>query len=109
MRFLVDAQLPPALVRWLIAQGHEATHVFDLNLTTAPDPAIWEHATATSAVIVTKDEDFSLRIQLGHEGPAVIWIRLGNLRTRPLLEKCAAVWADAVAAIERGEHLVEIA
>jgi len=24
MRFLVDAQLPPALARWLAAQGHEA-------------------------------------------------------------------------------------
>jgi len=26
MRFLVDAQLPPALARWLAAQGHEAEH-----------------------------------------------------------------------------------
>jgi predicted nuclease of predicted toxin-antitoxin system len=24
MRFLIDAQLPPALARWLAAQGHEA-------------------------------------------------------------------------------------
>jgi predicted nuclease of predicted toxin-antitoxin system len=32
MRFLVDAQLPPALARWLAAQGHEAAHVGDLGL-----------------------------------------------------------------------------
>lgn len=25
MRFLVDAQLPPALARWLVGQGHLAT------------------------------------------------------------------------------------
>ena len=29
MRLLVDAQPPPALARWLTAQGHDAQHVFD--------------------------------------------------------------------------------
>lgn len=32
MRFLVDAQLPPALARWLAAQGHEAEHVGDIGM-----------------------------------------------------------------------------
>jgi predicted nuclease of predicted toxin-antitoxin system len=27
MRFLIDAQLPPALARWLAERGHEAVHV----------------------------------------------------------------------------------
>jgi predicted nuclease of predicted toxin-antitoxin system len=27
MKFLVDAQLPPALCGWLEARGHEAEHV----------------------------------------------------------------------------------
>jgi predicted nuclease of predicted toxin-antitoxin system len=31
MRFLVDAQLPPALANWLAAQGHDAAHVADLD------------------------------------------------------------------------------
>jgi len=31
MRFLGDAQ-PPALVRWLAAEGHEAEHVGDLDM-----------------------------------------------------------------------------
>jgi predicted nuclease of predicted toxin-antitoxin system len=61
MRFLVDAQLPPALARWLAANGHEATHVSDVGLQTASDPAIWDHALAVSSVIVTKDEDFAQR------------------------------------------------
>lgn len=29
MRFLVDAQLPPALARWLAAKSHETVHVGD--------------------------------------------------------------------------------
>lgn len=31
MRFLIDAQLPVALARWLAAGGHEAAHVGDLG------------------------------------------------------------------------------
>lgn len=27
MRCLIDAQLPPALARWLTAEGHDASHV----------------------------------------------------------------------------------
>ncbi|MGH7886297.1 MAG: DUF5615 family PIN-like protein [Candidatus Binatia bacterium] len=30
MKFLVDAQLPPRLARWLQAEGHEAAHTRDL-------------------------------------------------------------------------------
>lgn len=40
MRFLVDAQLPPALARWLVERSHEAEHVFDLGMIKASDPKI---------------------------------------------------------------------
>jgi predicted nuclease of predicted toxin-antitoxin system len=32
MKFLIDAQLPPALCEWLRARGHEADHVADLGM-----------------------------------------------------------------------------
>ena len=32
MRFLVDAQLPPALADWLVERGYEAKAVRDLGL-----------------------------------------------------------------------------
>ena len=91
MRFLVDAQLPPALARWLAKQGHQAVHVDDVRLREATDDDIWEYAARTAAVIVSKDEDFALRVQLARAGPAVIWVRLGNTRTAPLIERCAAL------------------
>jgi predicted nuclease of predicted toxin-antitoxin system len=37
MRFLVDAQLPPALARWLAGKGHEAEHVADRQMEAASD------------------------------------------------------------------------
>ena len=58
MRFLVDAQLPPALARWLAANGHTAEHVADRQLEAASDSAIWDWALREAAVIITKDEDF---------------------------------------------------
>jgi hypothetical protein len=58
LNFLVDAQLPPALARWISGRGHEAIHVFDIALLKATDPDIWEHARQQNAVIICKDEDF---------------------------------------------------
>ena len=53
MRFLVDAQLPPALARWLAERGHIAEHVFDLGQTTADGRKIWEYEAAAGASIAT--------------------------------------------------------
>jgi len=107
LRFLVDAQLPPALARRIESLGHSAEHVADCGLTTAADDAIRSYATKTGAAIVTKDEDFAVRRVL-QEGPAVVWIRIGNTRRAELLRRIEADFAAIVAALERGETLVEI-
>ena len=108
MRFLVDAQLPPALARWFVAKGHEAEHVGDRGMQAASDTAIWDHALASAAVIVTKDEDFAQRKVLTAAGPVVVWIRLPNTRRRDLLAWFETILPDALAALERGETLVEV-
>ena len=54
MRFLVDAQLPPALARWLVGKGHEAEHLADCGLAEASDRPIWRYALDAGAVILTK-------------------------------------------------------
>ena len=108
MRFIVDAQLPPALARWLVARGHEATHVSDIGLRDAEDTPIWRHAIATQAVILTKDEDFAHRFRQGGVCPIVVWFRLGNTNRHALL-----VWFDSLLPkverlIESGERFIEI-
>jgi predicted nuclease of predicted toxin-antitoxin system len=75
VRFLVDAQLPPALARRLEAQGHVAKHVADRGLVSASDDAIRDYAVGAAAVIVTKDENFAVH-QLLTGGPAVVWLRV---------------------------------
>jgi predicted nuclease of predicted toxin-antitoxin system len=106
VRFLVDAQLPPALARWLAAAGHQAEHVADVGLAHASDPIVWQHAAETQAVIVTKDEDFALRAQLRPSGPPVAWIRYGNVRRAELLRRFSTVWPSVADALARGEGLI---
>jgi predicted nuclease of predicted toxin-antitoxin system len=50
VKFLVDAQLPPALARWLGEAGYEAAHVEDVGLRDAEDSAIWAHALESGEV-----------------------------------------------------------
>lgn len=108
MRFLIDAQLPPALARWLVAAGHDAEHVADVGLASAQDGAIWRYALKIGAVIVSKDEDFAQRKILEEKGPAVVWIRLSNTRRRELLLWFEAMLPAIVEALERGETLIEL-
>jgi predicted nuclease of predicted toxin-antitoxin system len=91
VKFLIDANLPPTLARWLISEGHEAQHLSDLGMERSPDYEIWARARELDACIVTKDEDFILLQALDRAGPAIVWIRIGNavrgvlLRRLPLL------------------------
>lgn len=107
MRFLVDAQLPPALTRWLKEKGHDADHVGDLHLIDAEDPEIWQRARSMGAAIITKDADFSVRT-VTSSGPAVIWIRTGNTTNRALLSQLESFWPEIEAALQRGEKLIEV-
>ena len=108
MRFLVDAQLPPALARWLTAEGHDAEHVGDRQMATASDADIWDYAVQTGSAIITKDEDFAQRKTLSGAGPAVVWIRLPNTRRNVLLAWFATMLPNIVSALARGETLIEV-
>jgi predicted nuclease of predicted toxin-antitoxin system len=108
MRFIVDAQLPPALARWLSSCGHEALHVGDRNMAAASDREIWNFARTIQAVIITKDEDFARLRIMEADGPAIVWLRLPNSRRNTLLASFEIILPDILTALERGETLVEI-
>lgn len=108
MRFLVDAQLPPALASWLNGQGHSASHVFDLDLARADDRAIWNQAIEMGAVIVTKDEDFAVRKVLEKVGPSIVWVRFGNTTRPEVIRRFEGLLTGILGALEQGEGLIEI-
>ena len=108
MRFLVDAQLPPALARWLVAAGHTAEHAADVGLAAASDEEIWTLAWASGAVVVTKDQDFAWMVALRDQGPQVLWVRLGNCSRRALLHAFERLEPEFIRALESGERILEI-
>lgn len=108
MNFLVDAQLPPALARWIASQGHGAVHVFDLGFHTAADPVIWQRAEGDDSVIITKDEDFVDHWLLSQQPVRLVWIRKGNCSNRALLAWLQPLWPDTVKRLAQGEKLIEL-
>ena len=109
MKFLVDAQLPPALARWLVVEGYRAEHVMDIEMDAASDAAIWRCAARIGATILTKDEDFAiLRTERRNSRPAIVWLRVGNTRRGELLRWFEPLLPRVIDRLERGEKLIEV-
>ena len=105
MNFLIDAQLPPALCRWLEARGHVAEHVTELGLGSASDAEIAACAEVKGAILISKDEDFLL-LRLPDRF-AVLWLRCGNSTNRTLTAWLDARWERIEALLQSGERLIE--
>jgi predicted nuclease of predicted toxin-antitoxin system len=103
MRFLVDAQLPPALCDWLRARGHEAEHV---GAGAIGDDAIARRAEQDAAILISKDEDFcTLRLP---DRFGLLWLRCGNI-TNPALERWLdARWDQVERWLVEGERFIEL-
>jgi predicted nuclease of predicted toxin-antitoxin system len=108
MEFLVDNQLPKALVRWIESKGCYATHVLALGLAQSPDPEIWKFAASKGAVIISKDEDFAKMTLLRSESARVVWLRMGNCRTEALLSALERAWPEIIRQLEAGAGLIEV-
>lgn len=106
--FLVDAQLPAALARWLEASGYPAKHVSDIGKANSSDGEIWQLAISHPYVLITKDEDFAQRKILAHSSPSIIWIRIGNTRKQALLDRFAIAFPEIVDNLHCGETLIEV-
>lgn len=105
MTFLVDAQLPPALCRWIEARGQQALHVSEIGLGAASDIAIADHAEAGGMILISKDEDFVvLRLP---DRFALIWLRCGNATNRALAQWLEPRWGEISALLDRGERFIE--
>lgn len=108
MKFLIDAQLPVALARFIRGQGHAAVHVADAGLAGADDPPIWDRAVREVEVIVSKDEDFAVRRTLTTRGPPVVWLRVGNCSNRALLAWFTLLWPEVVRRLAADDPLIEV-
>ena len=108
MKFLVDSQLPSALARFLASRGVDCQHVIDLGLADAADARIWEHASRTNCVVISKDADFLYLANAPSAKARFIWIRLGNCHTKKLIGVMEKLWPKIEEALNAGDRIVEV-
>ena len=106
MKFLVDAQLPPALCSWLGERDHDAVHVANVLGGETADVIVAQFAREAARVIVTKDEDFTLLHST--EGLQILWLRIGNASNRNLSSWLEPRWEEIVTALAAGEAIIEV-
>ena len=85
MRFVVDAQLPKRVVRWLNTAGCDAVHTLDLsNKNRTSDAEIIALADREQRVVVSKDADFVDSHTLRGRPTKLLLISAGNLTNTEL-------------------------
>lgn len=76
MKLLLDANLSPEVGRRLKEAGHDAIHVRDIGLLSAPDPEILRAAADAERILLTADADFGALLALGSlASPSVLLLR----------------------------------
>ena len=108
MRFLVDAQLPPALARWFGEQGLSASPVRELGLRDSDDGSIMNHTISGDWTVVTKDEDFVARSLQHSSPPRIVWLRIGNCTNKVLIRWLGPLLPEILRQLESGHKLVEV-
>ena len=87
MKFLVDAQLPVRLARFLQASGYDTLHTRDLpqqNVTS--DSAINDISIEQERVVITKDADFVDSFLTIQKPSKLLLVSTGNIRNSELEE-----------------------
>lgn len=59
-------------------------------------------------MIITKDEDFAEWVRRGRQGPAVVWLRIGNSSNRALQVWLEPLLPVIIRKLESGERLIEV-
>jgi len=87
VKFLVDAQLPKALSRFLKSRGLDSVHTLELpQKNKTPDDNIATTADSEKRILVTKDLDFLQSHLLNRMPKKLLLVTTGNIHNKELLE-----------------------
>jgi predicted nuclease of predicted toxin-antitoxin system len=105
----IDAQLSPALARWINSTfGIPAMALRDLGLRDATDREIFIAGRQAGAIVLTKDGDFLRLVQELGSPPPVILITCGNTSNANLRQILERALPAALELLQSGESVVEV-
>lgn len=82
--------------------------MFEVLAPNARDHVIWPFALEGGYTLVTKDEDFAEWFWLREPAPAIVWLRIGNVKRAALHAKIEPLLPELVRRLECGEKLIEV-
>lgn len=109
MKIWLDAQLSPALARWISDQFNvDTSHIRDHGLLASDDSEIFEAAREAGVVLITKDRDFVDLLSRYGPPPQVIWLTCGNTSNARMKEILRSQFLPALEILGAKEPLLEI-
>jgi predicted nuclease of predicted toxin-antitoxin system len=117
MRILLDMNLSPTWVGFLVQEGFEAVHWASVGSPAASDADIMEWARRNGHVVFTHDMDFSALLAVtGATGPSVLQVRaqdvlpsaIGRDVVRVLTMRSEAFSAGAIVTIDKVKSRVRV-
>jgi len=86
MKFIIDAQLPFALSKYLEQKGFDVIHTDDLpNKEFTTDNEIREISVKENRIVITKDSDFLDSFYVNSVPPKLLLISTGNIKNKTLI------------------------
>ena len=86
VKFLIDAQLPKALARFLRERGFDAIHTLDLPAKNVTDDLeINRFSLAEQRIVISKDSDFYNSYSARQEPFKLLYLTTGNISNRDLI------------------------
>lgn len=105
MKFLVDHNLSPKLVRHLDERFPGSVHTAALGFDRTSDHDLWRYAKEHGFSILTKDSDYGQLSILRGAPPKLVWLRIGNAPTRMVVQLLNDHHQDIIAFLNDEERV----
>ena len=107
MKFFIDNALSPLIAERLRQAGHDAIHVREVGLASAPDPIIFDRAASEDRILVSADTDFGTLLAARQSAkPSFILFRRNDHRPSSQYDTLIANLPELASDLEKGAVVV---
>lgn len=110
MKYIIDAQLPRSLAKWMVENDYEAVHTLDLpDKNNTSDSEIIRIASLDDvSIVVSKDKDFPEQRIIRGLPKKLLWVTTGNIKNNQLLKIFESEFEKINSLFEEGFLFVEL-